>query len=154
MSWKHIHSAHIDNVDQEWVSRLVRQWQKSQYNYTELRNQKGLLTEGRKSVLSMEGKCAQSMRDNEHGWLKCKTKMLACYWLSRERQEMGWSEFHSLILEGVGLRWSVGLGIWSPMSRLLGIWSLAMSRCLDRKMLRSFSTEGKWWDWQTRKLKS
>ena len=57
----------------------------------------------------MEGKCAQWMKDDEHGWLKCKTKMLACYWLSREKQKMG-AEVGSIV--SFLKEWGWG-GVWT-----------------------------------------
>jgi hypothetical protein len=43
---------------------------------------------------------------------------------------MGIRDWSDSIVEGVGLRWEVGLGIGGSMSRLLGIWSLTISRLL------------------------
>lgn len=54
-----------------WAKNGFPDWldndRKVNTNYTEIRSQKGLRTEGRKIVFSMKGKCAQGMRDDEHG---------------------------------------------------------------------------------------
>lgn len=118
---KHIDRGQTDNVGQEWVSRLIRQLQKSQYKL--YRNQKGLSTEGRKIVLSVEGKVCTG----DEGWwawlIEVQDKDVGLLLTEQGKAgDGGWRGFHSLILKGVGLRWSVGLGIWSPVSR-----------CLDRR---------------------